>query len=266
MKSIHNKRIIVGPDNFKKVVDITSSGKVGLPKGQVDVQFLAKLAPGTSFEIQGEKYYLFECDTFDYIMYSLKRQTQIVYPKEGSYIAMRLDIFPGKRVGEAGTGSGAFTVYLSRLVGPHGRVYTYEQREEFFKLARKNLDEFCEYDNVIMYNKSISDGIEEKELDAFFLDVRKPWEVLEQVSGALKLGGHLGILVPTTNQVSEALVALEKSGFYTIEVSEILLRKYKINPERLRPEDLMIGHTGYLIFARKISDRADRGDGSSHPI
>lgn len=263
MNSIHNKRIIVGPGNFKKIVDITLSGKIGLPKGQVDVQFLAKLASGTSFEIHGEKYYLLECDTFDYIMYSLKRQTQIVYPKEGSYIAMRLDIFPGKRVGEAGTGSGAFTVYLSRLVGPYGRVYTYEQREEFFKLARKNLEEFCEYDNVIMYNKSISDGIEEKELDAFFLDVRKPWEVLEQVREALKLGGHLGILVPTTNQVSEALVALEKSGFYTIEVSEILLRKYKINPERLRPEDLMIGHTGYIIFARKISDI---GNDSSNPI
>ncbi|MGB9808847.1 MAG: tRNA (adenine-N1)-methyltransferase, partial [Caldanaerobacter sp.] len=163
MTSVHNKRIIIGPGNFKKVIDITSSGKVGLPKGQVDINFLATLTPGTSFEIQGEKYYILECDTFDYIMYSLKRHTQIVYPKEGSYIAMRLDIFPGKRVGEAGTGSGAFTVYLSRLVGPHGRVYTYEQREEFFNLARKNIEEFSEFDNVVMHNKSINEGIEERE-------------------------------------------------------------------------------------------------------
>lgn len=252
MKSITTKRIIIGPNNFKKVIDIASSNKIGLPKGQIDTEFLSKIKPGNSFEIQGEKYYVLECDTFDYIMYSLKRQTQIVYPKEGTYIAMRLDIFPGKRVGEAGTGSGAFTVYLSRLVGPSGRVYTYEQREEFYKLARKNLEEFSEFDNVIMYNKSINEGIEERDLDAFFLDVKKPWEVLEEVKNALKIGGHLGILVPTANQVSESLIALEKNGFYISEVSEIMLRKYKINPERLRPEDLMIGHTGYLIFARKV--------------
>lgn len=89
-------------------------------------------------------------------------------------------------------------------------------------------------------------------MDAFFLDVRKPWEVLEEVRKALKPAGHLGILVPTTNQVSESLAALEENGFYISEVSEILLRKYKLNPQRLRPEDLMVGHTGYLIFARKL--------------
>ncbi|HHW57500.1 MAG TPA: tRNA (adenine-N1)-methyltransferase [Clostridia bacterium] len=252
--SIATKRIIIGTNNFNKVVDLASSAKIGLPKGQTDTEFLSKIKPGTSFEVQGEKYHILECDTFDYIMYSLKRQTQIVYPKEGSYISMRLDIFPGKRVGEAGTGSGAFTVYLSRLVGPYGRVYTYEQREEFYKLAQKNLGEFSEFDNVIMYNKSINEGIKERDLDAFFLDVRKPWEILEEVKKSLKAGGHLGILVPTTNQVSETLETLEKTGFYIFEVSEIMLRKYKLNPQRLRPEDLMIGHTGYLVFARKLEE------------
>jgi len=249
---ITTKRVIIGPDNFKKVIDLSSPSKIGLPKGQIDTDFLSQIKPGNSFEVQGIKYHVLNCDTFDYIMHSLKRQTQIVYPKEACYIAMRLDIFPGKRVGEAGTGSGAFTVYLSRAVGPYGRVYTYEQREEFYKLAQNNLSEFSEFDNVIMYNKSINDGIKGRDLDAFFLDVRKPWEVLEEVRKALKPAGHLGILVPTTNQVSESLAALEENGFYISEVSEILLRKYKLNPQRLRPEDLMVGHTGYLIFARKL--------------
>ena len=31
-----------------------------------------------------------------------------------------------------------------------------------------------------------------------------------------------------------------------------MLRGYKTVPERLRPLDRMIGHTGYLLFARKF--------------
>ncbi|MCG0275416.1 MAG: tRNA (adenine-N1)-methyltransferase [Thermosediminibacteraceae bacterium] len=248
------KRVIIGPDGFKKVVDIASPNKIGLPNGQIDSTQLAEIKPGNSFAVNGVDYYVLNCDMFDYVMYYLKRRTQIVYPKEGAYILMRLDVSPGKRVGEAGTGSGAFTVCLSRAVGPEGRVYTYEQREEFYKLAEKNIRGFSEFNNVVMHHKSINEGIEERDLDAFFLDVREPWEVLAEVRKALKPAGHLGILVPTTNQVAETMTSLEKNGFYISEVVEIMMRKYKLVPERLRPEDLMIGHTGYLIFARKLGE------------
>ncbi len=113
------------------------------------------------YTIKDTVYYVLNCDTYDYVMHYLKRKTQVVYPKEGAYILMRLDVFPGKRVGEAGTGSGAFTLCLSRAVGPQGQVYTYEQREDFYKLAEKNLKDFLEFDNVIMYNKSIEEGTQE---------------------------------------------------------------------------------------------------------
>ncbi|MCF6096077.1 tRNA (adenine-N1)-methyltransferase [Thermovorax subterraneus] len=248
------KRVIIGPEGFKKVVDVASPNKIGLPNGQINSKELAEIRPGGSFEVKGTVYHVLSCDTFDYVMHYLKRRTQIVYPKEGAYIMMRLDIFPGKRVGEAGTGSGAFTVCLSRAVGPEGRVYTYEQREEFYKLADKNIRNFAEFDNVVMHNKSIADGIEEEDLDAFFLDVREPWEVLGEIRKALKPAGHLGIIVPTTNQVTQTMESLEKGGFYIAEVVEIMMRKYKLVPERLRPEDLMVGHTGYLIFARKLGE------------
>jgi len=248
------KRVIIGPDGFKKVVDIASPNKVGLPNGQIDSTELAEIKPGNSFEIKDTVYYVLNCDTYDYVMHYLKRRTQVVYPKEGAYILMRLDVFPGKRVGEAGTGSGAFTLCLSRAVGPQGQVYTYEQREDFYKLAEKNLKDFLEFDNVIMYNKSIEEGIQERDLDAFFLDVREPWEVIQIVREALKPAGHLGIIVPTTNQVSQTLISLEKNSFYISEVVEIMMRKYKLVPERLRPKDLMVGHTGYLIFARKLGE------------
>jgi tRNA (adenine57-N1/adenine58-N1)-methyltransferase len=37
-------------------------------------------------------------------------------------------------------------------------------------------------------------------------------------------------------------------------VLEILLRKYKTVADRLRPDDRMVAHTGYLIFGRKVAE------------
>ncbi|WAM31395.1 tRNA (adenine-N1)-methyltransferase [Caldicellulosiruptor naganoensis] len=253
-QGFETKRVIIGPDGFKKVVDITVPKRVNLPTGYIDSTSLAQIPPGGSFVANDVEYYVFPCDTFDYVMHYLKRHTQIVYPKDGAYILMRLDINPGKRVGEAGTGSGAFTLYLSMAVGNEGKVYTYEQREEFYKLAEKNIKGFSKFDNVVMHNKSILDGIEEKDLDAFFLDIREPEEAIPEIRKALKPAGHLGILVPTTNQVAETLRALEEHKFYVSEVVEIMMRQYKPVPERLRPDDRMIGHTAYMIFGRKIGE------------
>jgi len=62
----------------------------------------------------------------------------------------------------------------------------------------------------------------------------------------------LGAILPTTNQVSRLLGALDQPSFGMVEVCETLLRFYKSVPERLRPEDRMLGHTGYLVFARAM--------------
>ena len=38
-----------------------------------------------------------------------------------------------------------------------------------------------------------------------------------------------------------------------VEVVELLLRKYKTVAERVRPADRMVAHTGYLVFASKLT-------------
>ncbi len=204
---------------------------------------------------KGDPYLVLEPSTADLLQY-LKRRTQIVFPKDAAYIVMRLNLQAGRRVIEAGTGSGGLTLAFARAVAPSGHVYTYEERPEHQALARKNLTPLGLDDIVTWHIRDIAEGFEERDVDAVFLDLRTPWEYLGQTKEALAQGGFFGALVPTTNQVVLLVDALYAAGFVMVEVEELLLRAYKPVPERLRPDDRMVAHTGYLIFARWVGEEA----------
>ena len=205
----------------------------------------------------GHPFILLRPSIHDLLM-NVKRVTQIIYPKEIGQILLKLDVGAGKRIIEAGSGSGALTIALAHCVQPDGLIYSYETRADMLKAARRNVERAGFADQVQWHQRDISEGFEQTNVDALFLDVREPWEYLSQVETALADGGFFGALLPTTNQVSELLAELQRrSAFISIEVLEMFLRRYKPVPQRLRPRDTMIGHTGYLVFARKIaSDEA----------
>ncbi len=187
----------------------------------------------------------------DIILYGFRRKTQIVYPKDTFFIAFKLNIKSGSKVFEFGTGSGCTTAVLSRMVGEEGKVVSFENNSEFYKNAMRNLKEFGFINNVELNNDDFSEvQFERNSFDAGFVDVKEPWLYIERIHEILKKGGGVSFLLPTTNQVSLLLNELE--GFGDIQVLEIMLRYYKTNPDRLRPEDTMTGHTGYLIFGRKL--------------
>jgi len=190
------------------------------------------------------------------LMKAIKRKTQIIYPKEAGRIIFKLNIYPGRRVIEAGSGSGALTIALARFVSPAGRVYSYELRREMLVNAQNNVEKAGLSEFVEFKQRDIYDGFDETEVDAVFLDVREPWDYLAQVKAALKQSGFFGAIVPTTNQVSELLKALKAHDFGGMEIEENFLRSYKPVPNRLRPRDIMVGHTGYLIFARNVEPGA----------
>ena len=187
------------------------------------------------------------------VLMNIKRISQIVYPKELGQILLHLDVGPGKRIIEAGTGSGALTIGLAHAVQPDGMVYSYDLRGDMLTVARRNIRAAGLLDRVQLVQQDVREGFTEQDVDALFLDVREPWECLQQACDALTNGGFLGALVPTTNQVSDLLRAMAQQPFTDVEVMELLLRKYKPVPDRLRPEDRMVAHTGYLIFARKVA-------------
>ncbi len=196
--------------------------------------------------------FLFLQPSTDDLVRNLKRNTQIIYPKEAGYILMRMRVTPGCRVVEAGTGSGGLALVLAQAVSPTGRVYTYEARPEMQQLARKNLERLGLSEFVEFKLRNVSEGFDERDVDALFLDLPTPWDYLEQAHAALASGGFFGCILPTTNQVSRLIAELEEANFGLIEVEELLLRQYKAVPARLRPMDRMVAHTGYLIFARAL--------------
>jgi tRNA (adenine57-N1/adenine58-N1)-methyltransferase len=186
------------------------------------------------------------------VLMSLRRVSQIVYPKDIGYILLKLNAGPGSRIVECGTGSGVLTTAFAHAIGSSGHVHSYEQREEMLAVAARNLANVGLSGRVELKQRDAADGFDERDADALFLDVREPWLYLSQVWEALAPGGFFGAIVPTTNQVSDLIAGLEGARFGDIEVCEIMLRSYKPVAARLRPTDRMVAHTGFLIFARRL--------------
>lgn len=249
--------ILYDPEKKKKYflnLSLTK-GKFNTDKGEMDLSKLIGKEYGSFVEThKGFKYIILPCNLYDFIMYKLNRLTQIVYPKDSAYIALKLNVKPGDLVVESGIGSGAMTAVFASIVGDTGKVVSYERREEFIKNALSNLRKIGIDRRVEVKQRDIKDGFDEMEADAVFLDVREPWLYIDNAYRILKTGNILGIIVPTVNQVVEVLKKIEGMPFMDVEVSEIFLRKYKIVPERLRPKDRMTAHTVYLIFARKLPE------------
>ncbi len=199
----------------------------------------------------GSAYFLLQPSLAD-VLKSTPRISQILYPKEIGFILVTMGIGPGQVVLEAGTGSGSLTTAFAFAVGSTGHVFTYDRREDMQKVAISNLTRLGLQERVTFNLRDIAEGFSETGLDALFLDVPNPCDYIVQAKQALKPGGFFGAILPTTNQIVLLLTELRRNNFAFIDVLEIMLRYYKPEPDRLRPTDRMIAHTGFLIFARPI--------------
>ncbi|HLI47037.1 MAG TPA: tRNA (adenine-N1)-methyltransferase [Geobacterales bacterium] len=186
----------------------------------------------------------------DFII-KLARKTQIIYPKDAGYIALISGITSGSKVVEIGTGSGALTCVLASLVRPEGHVYSYEMREEFFNLAKLNIEKLGLSNYVTLKLKNAKEGIDEENVDSIVIDIADPWEVLENAYRSLRDSGIIVVFSPTVNQIEKTVRALREKNFVDIHVTEIIEREYQAEPEKLRPKTSMIAHTGYITWARK---------------
>jgi tRNA (adenine57-N1/adenine58-N1)-methyltransferase len=193
----------------------------------------------------------------DYVL-KMPRGAQVLYPKDLALIPMWADVYPGARVFEAGTGSGALTMALLRAVGPKGLVVTYEAREDFSRTARMNIERYMGgVPNLIALRNNAYEGIQLLEdgvlFDRLVLDLPEPWQVVPHAAGALRSGGIYLSFVPTVPQVQQTVAALQDTAvFGMIETFETLLRTWSIQGRSVRPDHRMVAHSGFLTVARKV--------------
>jgi tRNA (adenine57-N1/adenine58-N1)-methyltransferase len=191
----------------------------------------------------------------DFVL-SMPRGAAIVYPKDAAQIVGLGDINPGAAVLEAGAGSGALTCSLLRAVGPSGRVVSYETRADHAEIAVRNVETFfgTRPDNWTLRVGDVADHRPDEVADRVVLDMLSPWAVLPQVSDALRPGGVLVGYVATTTQMSRLTEALREQGGYTEPaVWETLIRGWHVVGLAVRPEHRMIGHTAFLVMARRLA-------------
>lgn len=196
---------------------------------------------------KGEKFRILKPSFVDYIK-RMRRMPQIIQPKDAAQIVAVTGVSRGARVVEGGVGSGALTIFLASLVYP-GTVTSYEVREDFAEIARKNVEGFG-LENVEIKIKDICQGIDERDVDLVCLDIPKPENCVLSCFAALKYGGFVCSYSPTTEQVSRFVREAEKF-FSDILVQECIVREWEWK-KGLKPKTRMLGHTGFLTFGRKI--------------
>jgi tRNA (adenine57-N1/adenine58-N1)-methyltransferase catalytic subunit len=191
----------------------------------------------------------------DFVL-SMPRGAAVVYPKDSAQIIGLGDVYPGATVLEAGAGSGALTCSLLRAVGPSGWVVSYEGRPDHAEVAVRNVETFYNGrpDNWTLRVGDVADHRPDEVADRVILDMLSPWTVLPHVSDALRPGGVLVGYVATTTQLSRFVEALRDHGGYTEPMAwESLIRGWHVVGLAVRPEHRMIGHTAFLVTARRLA-------------
>lgn len=239
----HNVQLVVGKEFSTKKGQIRHDDIIGEPEGIV-----------VTSSLDGQ-YQVFRPLLHEYVV-AMPRGAAIIYPKDAAHIVTMADIFPGARVVEAGAGSGSLTAYLLRAVGPDGHLGSYEIREDFAETARRNVEQVAGADHPA-WTLTVGDVREvmaEPEIDRLVLDMVDPWSCVPLAAERLVPGGLVCAYVATTTQLSRFVETLRADGGFTEPVAwETLQRQWHLEGLAVRPDHKMVGHTAFLVTARRMA-------------
>jgi tRNA (adenine57-N1/adenine58-N1)-methyltransferase len=236
----------------KWLTKVTQDKKLHTHLGIIDISAAIGMEYGSAVRTtEGRLIFLIEPTVHDFIMKS-ERRTQIVYPKDLGYIAARTGLKNGSKVLEVGTGSGALATFVASIVKPDGHVYSFDVNPEFMEIARRNLEKAGVLQYVTLHQHDPHKGVDVRDADVAIVDLGDPWTVLDQVHNALKGSGALVAICPTMNQIEKTATELKRSGYADIDCVELMIRSMEAREGMTRPSMRMIGHTTYLVFARKV--------------
>jgi len=258
---------LTGPKGRLNTITLEAGGEFHTHQGYVRHDDLIGQPDGTvvtstSTTDQSADYLALRPLLTDFVM-SMPRGAAIIYPKDAAAILAQADIFPGATVVEAGVGSGALSLWLLRAIGPDGTLKSFERREEFSTVARGNVVAFLGQEPA---NWSITIGdlaealptvTEPGSVDRVLLDMLAPWECLDVVADALTPGGVLLCYIATVTQLSRVAEAIRATGKFTDpDSSETIVRGWHVEGLAVRPDHRMVGHTGFLMTARRLAPGA----------
>jgi len=250
---VKNGDVVVLIDTSYRKYIVDTTGKTDKIKGVgvLDPTILIGKTYGSQIQI-GTKLFWILLPSLQDNLQSIQRKAQIILAKDAAIIIMSCSINAGDIVLEAGTGSGSLTIALASAVAPDGQVISYDKREEFLTHAMKNIEAANLGKYVTPRVQDVTEGITETHLDAIILDIPNPWDAIEHVWNALKTGGYFASYSPLISQVEKTVKTLRGLPFIEIKTIEQLQRELIVSDYGTRPSFNMLGHTGYLTFARKI--------------
>ncbi|CAB4338834.1 MAG: tRNA (adenine-N1)-methyltransferase [Actinobacteria bacterium] len=214
---------------------------------------------GTTITSTGNMVYLALRPLLSDFVLSMPRGAAVIYPKDAAAIIGYADIYPGARVLEAGVGSGALSCSLIRAIGPQGYLHSYERREDFAKIAHKNVTNFFggtpdNWSVTVGDVQDCAESIAPGTIDRAVLDMLAPWECVPTVSTVMRPGGVLMVYVATTTQMSRMVEDLRLSKMWTDpQAQELIARPWHVEGLAVRPNHRMQGHTGFLVLARRLA-------------
>ncbi len=242
----------------KWLIKVAVDKKFHTHLGIIDVSSIIGMEYGSAVRTtEGKLIFLMEPTIHDFIMKS-ERKTQIIYPKDLGYIAARTGLKNGSKVLEIGTGSGALATFMASIVKPEGHIYSFDVNSDFMEIAKRNLEKAGMDKYVTIRQHDPHQGIDVQDADIATVDLGDPWTVLDQVYDSLKGGGAFVAICPTMNQIEKTAAELRTSGYADIDCVELMIRELEAREGMTRPSMRMIGHTAYLVFARKVEKIHER--------
>ncbi|AEV16116.1 tRNA (adenine-N(1)-)-methyltransferase [Thermus sp. CCB_US3_UF1] len=221
-------------------------------RGTVPHEAIRKAGPGGQVRTHlGEVLSVHRPTLEEYVLH-MRRSATPTYPKDASALVALLDLAPGMRVLEAGTGSGGLTLFLARAVGPEGWVESYEKRPQHLAQAQRNVRAFWRVENVRFHALSLEEAqLEGESFHGVALDLMEPWKVLPQAARALMPDRLLAAYLPNITQVLELVREAEGLPLRLERVLEVAWREWEVRPPVAHPRFQQVGHTAFLVVFRK---------------
>jgi tRNA (adenine57-N1/adenine58-N1)-methyltransferase len=251
---------LTGPKGRLNTVTLEADGAFHTHRGILDHSLIIGQPDGSVVtSSNGIEYLALRPLLTDFVM-SMPRGAAIIYPKDAAQIIGMADIFPGASVVEAGVGSGALSLWLLRAIGPAGTLHSFERRAEFAEIAEANAGAFLGSKpanwtiTVGDLAEALPASVEAGSVDRVILDMLAPWECVRVAADALTPGGVLLCYIATVTQLSRVAEAIRGTGLFTDpESSENMVRTWHVEGLAVRPDHRMIGHTGFLLHARRLA-------------